>query len=206
MDTLTKLILGGLAFYGLDRILKTKDPQRTFFSFQYSSDIWRVNAVRNSWIVHKDPSKAGFFDHSLWERTRTIGDDAVMRLIDRALEDSEVTVVLIGERTHESRWVRYEIEQSLQRNNALLGVYIDNIRDARGRTSPRGPSPFDDIELYEGGPTLAPHIPHYDWINEDGYTNLSTWLVKAPRLSDITDDLGIELADDEDDEDDEDDA
>lgn len=160
MDTLTKLLLSGLALHGLDRLLNAKDPQHAFFSFHYKDDIWRVNAVRNSWVTRRDPGKAGFFDSSLWEAARTTGDAAVMRLIDRALEGSEVTVVLIGESTHRSRWVRYEIEQSLERNNGLIGVYIDNIRDSHGRISPVGRSPFDDVEVFDGGPTLA-RISHH---------------------------------------------
>lgn len=87
------------------------------------------------------------------------GDAEVRRLIDAALEDSEVTVVLIGQKTYKSRWVRYEIEKSIERNDGLLGVYIDNIRDAQGRTSRVGRSPFGEI---------ADDVPHFDWIEDDG--------------------------------------
>lgn len=210
MDTFTKLFIGGLAIYGLHRLFEAKDPRHTFFSFHYEADIWRVNAVRNSWVTYGDPRNAGFFDKSLWETARTRGDAAIERLIDHALEDSEVTVVLIGEHTCKSRWVRYEIEQSLARNNGIIGVYIDRLRDAHGRACPVGQSPFEAIEVYQGGPSLTRHIPHYDWITDNGYSNLRTWLLDAPRLSDIADALGIELCEgeeeeDEDDEDDDDD-
>lgn len=40
--------------------------KRTFFSFHYQRDIWRVNVVRNSGVVIGS-SAAGFHDASLWE-------------------------------------------------------------------------------------------------------------------------------------------
>lgn len=188
MSDLTKLALGALALYSLHRIFRAKEPQRAFFSFQYSSDIWRTNVVRNSGVTCRDPAEAGFFDQSLWETAKTKGDAGIRRLIDKALEDSEVTVVLIGQQTYKSRWVRYEIEKSIARNNGLVGVYIDNIRDARGQTSPFGHSPFGDI---------ADDVPHFDWVDDDGFTNIREWIAKAPRPGDFL------VEDDDDDEEEE---
>ncbi|MBK8265096.1 MAG: TIR domain-containing protein [Nannocystis sp.] len=150
--SLKKVALATLTLYGLHRIFGAKDPQKTFFSFHYDNDIWRVNQIRNSWVTYGSPEKAGFFDHSLWETAKIRGDAAIRRIIDDALEDSEVTVVLIGEETWQSRWVQYEIKKSIERNNGLIGVYIDGLRDRSGQPSHRGFSPFDDFVIESGHP------------------------------------------------------
>ena len=188
LPSLITLAVGLLALYGLHRHFKAKEPQRAFFSFHYSSDIWRTNIVRKSGVTCRDPARAGFFDHSLWESAKARGDAEVRRLIDAALEDSEVTVVLIGQKTYKSRWVRYEIEKSIERNNGLLGVYIDNIRDAQGRTSRVGRSPFGEI---------ADDVPYFDWIEDDGFSNIREWIADAPRPDDF---LGKYEGDEDEDE------
>lgn len=51
--------------------------RRTFFSFHYGSDLWRVNQIRNSgqpWL-NKEESY-GFWDASLWESVKQQGDAA----------------------------------------------------------------------------------------------------------------------------------
>ena len=108
--------------------------RRVFFSFHYQNDIFRVNVIRNSHIV-EGTAAAGFQDASLWEATKLKGDAAIKALIDKGLENTSVTVVLIGEKTADRKYVKYEIEQSIARGNALLGIYIHNIKDINGKTS-----------------------------------------------------------------------
>lgn len=52
-------------------------------------------------------------------------------MIDKQLEGTSVTVVLIGSVTLNRLFVRYEICKSLQRGNAVIGVHINEIRDMR---------------------------------------------------------------------------
>lgn len=108
--------------------------RRVFFSFHYQNDIFRVNVIRNSHIV-EGTAAAGFQDASLWEATKLKGDAAIKALIDKGLETTSVTVVLIGEKTADRKYVKYEIEQSIARGNGLLGIYIHNIKDINGKTS-----------------------------------------------------------------------
>src|SRR5207245_82933 len=99
---------------------------RTFFSFHYQRDIWRVNIVRNSNMID-GAAAAGWHDASLWEETKRQGDAAVKRLIDKGLEGTTVTVVCIGAQTASRKYVDYEIERSAQRKNLLLGVRIHHL-------------------------------------------------------------------------------
>ena len=45
--------------------------RRTFFSFHYTPDVWRVNIVKNSWVVKPaDQIADGFLDSSVFEASK----------------------------------------------------------------------------------------------------------------------------------------
>lgn len=96
--------------------------RRVFFSFHFA-DIWQVNQIRNANVI-PGPDRAGFYDHSEYLEAKKKGDDHVKRLLRRKLEGTSVTVVLIGHKTASRRYVKYEIGQSLKRNNGLLGIFV----------------------------------------------------------------------------------
>lgn len=121
--------------------------RRVFFSFHYQRDIFRVNQVRNSWIVRPGDENANFWDQSLWEKAKLKGDAEIKKLIDRGLVNSSVTAVLIGAETYGRRWVEYEIIESWNRGNRLLGIYIHNLRSINGYTDIQGQNPFNRIEV-----------------------------------------------------------
>lgn len=124
--------------------------RRVFFSFHYQRDIWRVNIVRNSWVT-RDREAAGYWDASLWEKTKLQGEIALRRLIDDGLDRTSVTAVLIGSETYARRWIRYEIVKSLERGNGLFGIHIHNIKNTLGQADLPGKNPFEYI-YYEMDP------------------------------------------------------
>ena len=109
--------------------------RRVFFSFKYK-DVSRAMIVRNSWVTQGKVA-AGFVDKAEFESIKQQGDRAIQNWIDRQLEGTSVTVVLVGEKTCASRWVKYEIAKSIERGNGLLGVDISKIKDLQGNTSER---------------------------------------------------------------------
>lgn len=118
--------------------------KRVFFAFHYQDVIdFRANVVRNHWLTKDDREDAGFFDASIWEDTKKKGVPSIKRLINGGLENTSVTVVLIGSQTYTRRWVRYEIMKSMQKGNKLLGVHINGIPDKNKHTKSLGPNPFD---------------------------------------------------------------
>lgn len=120
--------------------------KRCFFSFHYQDVIdFRANVVRNHNVTKDD--NGGFFDASIWESARKQGDSALKRLIHGGLDNTSVTVVLVGSQTYARRWVQYEIMKSIERGNAVLGVYINGIRDKNGIVKVQGPNPFDYLGL-----------------------------------------------------------
>jgi hypothetical protein len=115
--------------------------RRVFFSFHYDNDVWRANQVRNANVV-AGADVAGFFDHSEYEEAKKKGTDAIKRMILRNLDNTSVTVVLIGSETANRPWVKYEIEQSIAKKNGLLGIQIHHLKNQHGETSFfAGPTP-----------------------------------------------------------------
>lgn len=145
--------------------------RRVFFSFHYERDVWRASQVRNSWVTKPNRETAGFWDAASWEAVKKKGEDAIKRWIRDQLAGTSVTVVLIGAETSERKYVRYEIEQSWERDNGLIGVYIHNINDIERHRDVAGANPFMAMG-YNG-------IVIYDWVDDDGYENLGDWVEAA---------------------------
>jgi len=141
--------------------------RRVFFSFHYERDVWRASVVRNSWLTKPDRESAGFFDAGIWEEAKKKGDAAIKKMIDDALVGTSVTAVLIGAETSTRTYVKYEIDQSIAKGKGLLGIRIHNVKDTSGRTDGWGSSP------------LPATYPTYDWVNDNGYVNLGSWVDAA---------------------------
>lgn len=140
--------------------------RRTFFSFKYK-DVSRAMVVRNSWVT-QGKEAAGFIDAVDFEELKRKGDPAIKAWIDNQLKGTSVTVVLVGEKTCSSRWVKYEIEKSKEIGNGLLGIDVSKIKDLQGNTSDR-----------------CGQIPNgynfYLWNNDEGYKNMGDWIEKAAK-------------------------
>jgi hypothetical protein len=157
--------------------------RRVFFSFHYENDINRSMTVRNSWVTQGKES-AGFIDKAAFEQIKRQGDAAVHRWIDQQLEGTSVTVVLIGSETLNRPFVQYEICKSLQRGNAVIGVYIHGIKDMRtSMTSYKG-NPHTIVGHYgDKSPAYFDSVADgiYDYVTQNGYVNLGTWIEKAAK-------------------------
>lgn len=157
--------------------------RRVFFSFHYDNDITRSMTVRNSWIT-QGKEAAGFIDKAAFEQVKRQGDDAVHRWIDKQLEGTSVTVVLIGSETLNRPYVQYEICKSLQRGNAVIGVLIHNIKDMRtGWGSSRGNTHTVIGRYTDGAPAYFDAVCDgiYDYSTQNGYLNMGTWIENAAR-------------------------
>jgi len=136
--------------------------RRVFFSFHYDDvKTFRANVVRKHDLL-KTREEAGFFDASIWEDAKRHGELSIKRLINRGLEGTSVTCVLIGSDTWSRRWVRYEILKSYDRGNKLLGVHINSVRDKHQNTKALGPNPFKfvGITVSDSGRTINYHEKH----------------------------------------------
>lgn len=140
--------------------------RRVFFSFKYE-DVSRAMVVRNSWVAQGKES-AGFIDAADFEKVKKQGDQAIKNWIDNQLKGTSVTVVLVGEKTCSSKWVKYEIEKSIEIGNGLLGIDISKIKNLQGETSERCG------EIPKG-------YKFYLWNKDDGYNKMGDWIEKAAK-------------------------
>lgn len=154
--------------------------RQTFFSFHYERDVWRAGQVRNSWVTKEDRKAAGFWDSASWEEVKKKGEDAVKRWIDRQLEGTSVTVVLIGAETSTRPYVDYEITESHRRGNGLLGIYIHGMKDSEQKTDTKGASPFAKWTFKNSNGNVVTY-PTYDWVNDDGRKNMGDWIEAAAK-------------------------
>ena len=100
----------------------TITKKRVYFAFHYQDvEDFRANVVRNSNVV-EGVDGAGFYDCSIWEEAQRTDASALKRLINKELNGTSVTAVLIGSDTWSRRWVRYEIMKSVERGNNVIGI------------------------------------------------------------------------------------
>lgn len=141
--------------------------RKVFFSFKYG-DVSRAMVVRNSWVT-QGKEAAGFIDAAEFEKVKKQGDDAIKKWIDNQLSGTSVTVVLVGEKTCNSKWVKYEIKKSIERGNWILGIDISKIKDFQGNTTER--CNYKSL--------ITSDYSFYLWFKEDGYNQMGNWIEKA---------------------------
>merc|ERR1711862_657444 len=80
---------------------------------------------------------------------------------------ADAVVVLIGHNTAGKHFVEYEIAQAQKNTWAIIGLFIEGLPDQNGQLHPKGPS------------SLFPVFPLYDYVQDQGSTNLPLWIQKA---------------------------
>ena len=114
--------------------------RRVFFSFHYQRDIFRINQIRSIPNITGCVA-AGFQDASLWEEAKRKSDRAIKNMIDTALNNTSVTVVFIGNQTSNRKYIKYEIEQSIDSGNGIVGIQIHHLKDHRQKIDTAGSTP-----------------------------------------------------------------
>lgn len=158
--------------------------RRVFFSFHYENDVWRANQVRNSWVT-QGKEAAGFVDAAEFERVEKGGEEAIKRWINAQLDGTSVTVVLIGSETSKRQYVKYEIQRSYVKGNALIGVYINQCGDKDGKKSEKGDCFFGEIAKDSTGKSIYFNqiAKIYDYVEDNGFENLGFWIEVAARAA-----------------------
>ena len=149
--------------------------RRVFYSFHYKEDYWRTARVRNIGVVEGNRPAT---DND-WEKVEGGGERAIKNWIHNQLKGCSCTIVLVGEKTAGSRWVKYEIKQSWIMGKGVAGVYIHGLKDKFGYTANMGRDPFDSVIVPICGsevrlskilkcckPSGSDSSERYDWIKK----------------------------------------
>ncbi len=132
--------------------------RKTFYSFHYVPDNWRVSQIRNIGVVEGNPPVS---DHD-WESIKNGGEAAVQKWIDDQLAGRTCTVVLIGSETANRKWIDYEIKKSWADKKGILGINIHNLKNAAGIQSTKGANPFSGFTYGSDKKPLTTIVKTYD--------------------------------------------
>lgn len=151
--------------------------RQVFYSFCFDDDVMRVQQIRNMGLVDGDEPVSP----NEWERLRTTSG-GIKRWIDGNMAYRSCVIVLVGRRTAERPWVKYEIEKAWNDGKGLLGIYIHNLKCPRTGLSPPGANPFEQFMLKGGGHlsnTVRCYNPHPASAYSSIKANLSDWVETA---------------------------
>lgn len=139
-----------------------------FFSFRYAH-VWRVNQIRSMKHVLSSAT-AGFRDSSLWEDAKENGPK-IKKMIDDNLFGTSVTIVCITYGISTRKWINYEINQSIERRNGLLGLQLHHLKDPISPDDRVGRTPR---QIEDNG------FKVYKYKNKE---RLAAWIEEAAKLA-----------------------
>lgn len=158
--------------------------RRVFFSFHYDRDVRRVVQVRNSWVVRKEHEATPFYDKAEFEEAKKRAG-GIEKWIEEQMKNTSVTCVLFGAETYSREWVRHEIKRSYELKKGILAIDIHNVKDPQKGVDVAGRNPLEYWYHEQGGRKIhfSEMYSTYDWVNDDGYNNLSTWIEDAAKAA-----------------------
>lgn len=97
--------------------------QRVFISFQ-NEDRAEANGFN---LLHWEKKvDIEFVGRHLLDPVNDKNETYIRSKITEKLKGTSVTVVLIGDKTYDSKWVQWEIEQSLEKGNAIIAIRLND--------------------------------------------------------------------------------
>jgi hypothetical protein len=107
--------------------LHKKEKKRVFLSFA-SEDLDHVRGLR---LLKDNPDfDLEFYDESIKEPIDSRNADYIKRVIGEQISRASVTVCLISETTHQSKWVDWELEKSDEEGKTIIAMAIKGVERA----------------------------------------------------------------------------
>jgi DNA-directed RNA polymerase subunit L len=105
-----------------DKLTEGDSPSKrnVFISF-VNEDIGEVNLLRGQ--AKNEGSDLEFSDYSVKEPFDSKNAEYIKRNIKEKIEKTSITLVYVTKDTAASKWVRWEVEQSLKMGKGVLAVY-----------------------------------------------------------------------------------
>lgn len=103
--------------------LQDLDPatsRHVFISFS-SEDLDEVNLLRGQ--AKSENTDLEFDDYSLKEAINSERAEYIKQVIREKIDKSSVTIVYLSENSADSEWVNWEINESINRNKGVIGIY-----------------------------------------------------------------------------------
>jgi MTH538 TIR-like domain (DUF1863) len=124
--------------------------RKVYFAFDFD-DLIRVNNVRQVGKVGPREQKGPrqFSDRSIWESRDIKNEQNLKNLMLRAVRFSSAVCVLVGSKTYQSRWVKYEIARAIIDQRGLMAVHLNSINHHQRKAPDRlGVNPLHVMGVY----------------------------------------------------------
>lgn len=151
--------------------------RQVFLSFDYDEDVIRVSQIKQMGALENET----LFSGNGWEKVKYQNENSIKKWIDENMKYRSCVIVLIGEKTSNSKWVTYEIKKAWESKKPIFGIYIHNLKDMSDKTSSKGLNPFDNLTF--NGRNLSNYVNCYDPKSFDTYNdiknNIEKWIENA---------------------------
>jgi hypothetical protein len=152
--------------------------RKIFYSFHFDNDVMRVQLVRNIGSIEGNTPVSP----NRWEEIKNSGDKEIKDWIEENMKGKSCVVVLVGEKTADRKWVKYEIKKAWEDGKGVLGIHIHNLKCARNGYSSKGKNPFEQF-TFDDGTKLSSKVKCYDPKTNDTYNdiknNIEGWIDEA---------------------------
>lgn len=150
--------------------------RKVFFSFHYARDVRRIQQVRQSWVVRQKGEAPPFYDAADFEEAKRRAG-GIEKWIEEQLSGCSVTAVLFGHETYTRDWVKFEIKRSFERRMGILAIDLKNVKDPLTGVDLPGRNPLEHWS--SSGRSFTSIYRSYDWVQDDGYNNIGSWIERA---------------------------
>jgi len=108
--------------------------RQVFYSFHYKPDCWRASTVRSIGAIEGNKPATD----NEWEKITSAGDEAIKKWINDQMKYRSCTIVLVGSKTANRKWINYEIVKSWNDGMGVVGIYIHGLKNSQGYIAERG--------------------------------------------------------------------
>ncbi len=158
--------------------------KKVYFCFNYEEDLESARIVKNNWVMN-GLIDLGFYKDEEYNSIENYNYNDLCRLINRKLEDTSVTIVLVGEHTLDNPIVKYEILKSYEIDNAIIAIDINHIINNDRHKPKIEVNPHKKIgEFFDNTPIYFDEIcdEYYDYLMDDGFQFMGKWIDKVSEL------------------------
>ena len=158
--------------------------KKVYFCFNHEEDADFVAIVKNSWVM-KGLMDSGLYNDDEYKLFKNYNYNDLCRLINNKIEETDVTIVLIGENTLDNPIVKFEILKSYDIDNAIIGIDINRIINGDRHKPKVEIDPHKQIgEFFDNTPIYFDEIcdEYYDYLMDDGFQFMGKWIENATQL------------------------
>lgn len=153
--------------------------RQVFYSFHYKPDCWRASQVRNIGAIEGNKPAP---DND-WEKIVNAGEDEIKKWIREQMKYRSCTIVLVGNKTANRKWINHEIIESWNNKMGVAGIYIHGLKNSDGCIADKGNNPFDYINFSNSDKKLSEVVKCYNPAGNNSKERYE-WITKY--ISDIT--------------------